>query len=318
MKTIPVMILFLTTIILSAQQSAVDYLNTVNQQKNEVVFTTMDYVVATVHSEDPNAVDRKRIEVIRRIDMSINNLRSIESFEGNNKLKKEAVRVLELYKQAFTTEFNEANLLKQKKEESYEAMEDYFEAQAKAEEKLEKAGDEFEEVVMDFAADYKIEINWDTKMLDELESINQANHYIRTVFLEYFRVSKMNAAYSDALLEKKVKEMKENRSEMFVEAGKALSKVRSVGKFRDESGYYDAAIALLEYFKNLASDDYVELISIVEKEKNNTLTQEDVERFNKLVTGVNDTLPGLIEELNKQNNELLKTVVPDGKPKERV
>lgn len=86
-----------------------DYNNFIVGHQTDVVSISMDYISLSVHSEDENPINSKRQQVVKQLKKSINEVNRAEGYNGDNRLKGQAIDVFELYVNSYTTDFNESN-----------------------------------------------------------------------------------------------------------------------------------------------------------------------------------------------------------------
>jgi hypothetical protein len=247
-----------------------------------------------------------RLEVLKQIDQSIGELKNTAAYKNDSKLRDESVDVLTLYKEAFTTEFQEVNSLKKKSQDSYEAMEKYFKAQDRAENKLSNASRKFAKAQMDFAGKYKLTME-KSSIQDELDNITKVNQYSRALFLEQFKVSKVNAGFLDALNAQKAGTMEDKRKELLTVAVASLNTLKTLSAYNGDKNYKDATLKLIEYYKSHAGNEYLEMESIVKKAKPEN---KDIEKFNLLVTKMNEEATAIVQNFNKANKEFMRDNIP--------
>jgi hypothetical protein len=283
-----------------------DYNNHVVEEQNAVMRISIDYTMQTVHSDDENKNNSMRLEVLKQIDQSIGELKNTATFKNDAKLRDESIDVLTLYKEAFTTEFQEVNSLKKKSQDSYEAMEKYFRAQDKAENKLSNASKKFAKAQLDFAGKHKLTME-KSSMQDELDNITKVNQYSRALFLEQFRVSKVNAGFLDALNAQKAGAMEDKRKELMTVSAASLSSLKSLPAYNGDKNYKAATINLIEYYKSHSEKEYLEMENILKKSKPEN---KDVERFNLLVTNMNGESTKMVQDFNKANKEFMRDNIP--------
>jgi hypothetical protein len=284
-----------------------DYNNHVVEEQNIVMKKSIDYTMQTVHSDDENKNNEMRLEVLKQIDESIAELKNTAAYKNDAKLRDESIDVLTLYKEAFTTEFQEVNSLKKKSQDSYEAMEKYFKALDKAENKLSNASKKFAKAQLDFASRNKLTMEKGS-MQDELDIITKINQYSRALFLAQFKVSKVNAAFLDALNAQKTGAMEDNRKELLAVAASSLNNINSLPAYNGDKNYKAATIKLIQYYKSHSEKEYLEIETILKKPKpENT----DIERFNLLVTAMNEESTKNVQEFNKANKEFMRDNIPN-------
>lgn len=287
-------------------EKASDYNNFIVDQQNQLILRIIDYNISNIHNNNAEENNQKRLEIIRQIEASIEKLNSLPPFKGDSKLRDEALLVFTLYKTTCDVEFNEINSLRKERETSYESMRSYLNTQDKVEEKLKEAGEKFIKAQHDFARKHKITIK-DENSQNYFKDVAQVNQYSRHVTLEYFRVSKIDADFLEALNTQQSTVMEAKRKEILTTAETSLKNLEEISPYHQDSAYKANAIALVNYHIGLANKEYLELVQIIQKKGR---TQEDVNRYNELVVQINNTSQKLVAELNKENKEMLKRHIP--------
>lgn len=284
-----------------------EYNNFIVEEQNKLILKIIEYNISSLHNDNYEENNQKRLDIIRQLNASIERLKALAPFNGDSRLRDEALSVFKIYKEAYDIEFNEVNLLRKDRTGSFEAMEKYFKAQNNVEEKLKSAGVQFMNAQKAFAKKFNTTLKEnDTK--NQLEDIVKVNQYSRNIFLEYFRVSAIDEVFLSALNNQQSYLMDEKRKEIIQATEISLQKIYSVIPFKSDSIYKDKAIELLQYHKNLAEKEYKELVLIIQKKDN--LTQKDIDQYNLIVTEINNTSQKMVEELNKENKEMLKRNLP--------
>jgi hypothetical protein len=288
-------------------ESASEYNNFIVGEQSRLIKKIVEYNIQTVHSDDYNQNNIKRLEIINQIDVSIEKLKALSSWNGDSKMKDEALGVFRLYKEAYDIEFNEVNLLRKDRESSYEAMEKYFKAQDKAEEKLKYAGEKFMKAQQDFAKKNKMTLKAGDSD-NHMNNIAQVNQYSRNIFIEFFRISKIDGAFLDALNNQKTSLMEEKRKLLLEATNTALANIKKIIPYNSDNEYKEKAIELAHYHKSIAEKEYLDLVRIIGKKSG--MTQEDVNRYNEIVNYLNEKTQKLIEEFNKANRDMMKRNIP--------
>lgn len=295
-------------VLLGAQEDAdpVRYLEQINAEHNGVTARNLEYIQYSVHVEDYVEVEKKRQDVLRQMDETIKRTAAMPAFKGNAAMRDEMLATVKSYRESFTIEFNEINLLKKESKESFEAMEAYMNAQDAAEKKLGLASKRFYDAQKAFAKAYNIRLI-EAEANSEVEQINLVNAYNRAIFLKYFKVSKQNAVFMDALGKEDPKGMERARVQLSGDADAALLVLRKMPAFKGDVAYRDAAIQLIEFYDKLADDGYQKITAIKRKKE---LTQEDVDTFNGVIDYYNNNVDGLLKKYNDSLNQLLRNNVP--------
>jgi len=115
-----------------AQMDPTPFNNILVEEQNQVSTKNLEYVSYSVHSDDYEAIEKKRFEVIFQVAKAHKVISAIQAPKEGQQMKDEVLEILDTYKEIFTYDFAEVVELKKSRESSYEAMEDYFKAQDKA------------------------------------------------------------------------------------------------------------------------------------------------------------------------------------------
>jgi hypothetical protein len=282
------------------------YNNHIAGEQNLVLEKSINYSIQSVHSDDEHVNNSLRLEVIRQIDQSIGELKNTATYKSDAGLRDESIEVLTLYKEAFSTEFQEVNSLKKSSQDSFEAMEKYFRAQDRAENKLNHASKKFAKAQFDFASKYNL-IMEQGSMHEDLDVITRVNQYSRALFLEQFKVSKTNAAFLEALNVHKSGGLEGKRKELQDVSIASLNIVNAIAPYKGEENFKTATLNLIGYFKINSGKEYLEMENIL---KNPKPESKEIEKFNQMVIQMNEESSRLIQEFNKAHRAFLRENIP--------
>jgi hypothetical protein len=284
----------------------VQYFDYLNNQHNQLVAKNLEYVQYSVHSDDVQEVEAKRIEVIQQLGKAILKVGTLPDYEKDDVMKDELLVVLKQYLESFEIEFTEINMLKARSSDSYEAMQEYFEAQDAAEKKLGQAADQYQKSQRVFAAKNNIRL-LPAEENSEIDQINKVNAYYRVVFAKHFRVSKINAAFTDAMNQKDFESMEKSRQKLLNACQEELKKLKLFPDFKGNTAFRDTGIEMIKFYKNLAEDRYITMIRIFKKEEK---SQEDIDTYNEVINTINTKVSELTNQFNNALNNLLRSNVP--------
>lgn len=282
--------------------------------QSKVLQMNVNYVMESVHNDNFEQVEASRLRLIKMITQAKGVVNAMPPFEENSVFRDEAESVFSLYLDAFNIEFKEANLLKEKRQESYKAMEDFYQAQDKAEKKLEVASDKLIAAQRKFAEDHDMEIlmsKGNSSTQNMIQTINKVNGYTRVVFLTYFKVSKDDAAVLDAMEEGNAGKMESFRKKMLISIDEGLTKLKALGAYEENDEFRQSAVDLLEFHKKMGNESYPELIKFINK-KEEELTQADVDMYNGVIQLLNSQPPLLLTKFNQLNMDFYKKHIPGG------
>lgn len=283
----------------------VEYSNYIVEEQERIGQQFIEFSMQLVNSGDYKSNESKRREVVTQIELGLRRLRNMAPFKGGIALKNEAISVFDMYKKLHTTEYAKIAVLVTNKESSLQALEDYFELQIKAEEKLMDYSGRMKKAQHKFAEKNRLTLVHNP-MQDQFDRILEANIYSRQVFLAYIRVAKINEKWWDAMQDDEFEEMKKQRVEL-LNACK-VSTLSSMPGLGGDSNFKDAAQDRIDYFQKLAAKDYEEIAKILES---TSRSQEDVDYVNETIENYNNENQALNEKFNKANHDLKMRALPE-------
>ncbi len=292
----------------------IDYNNYIVEEMNMIVMKNLEYISQSVHSDNFEAIEAKRKNVIRQIKGAHKRVNAQKAYDGGEQLKIESLAVLQTYQKVFEMELSEANMLKQTSQESYEAMERYFKAQDKAERNLGLASERFQRASMRYAKKHKIdnlkaEAEKDGMVENELKRISDVNEYTRKLFLAYFKVSKQNGIFFDAVNAQNKAGLEGKRKRVAMTASSTLDKLNTMEGFRGDTDFLEKTKALVLFYKNIAENGYRSIVKVVKKQQSD-LTKEDVDGYNEAIEKSNIESPKLLNAFNEAQKRLLQKNIP--------
>ncbi len=293
---------------------AVKYSDNIIHLHQHCLDATLNYTIESIHTDDPNEKEKLRDDIITLLNSSLEKLKKMEGFHGDTKLRDEGIEVFELYLESFSIDFPQVQALENSKEDSYEAMEKYMEANDKVEDKINKTAKRFQKAHQAYADKYNIKLIESDEKDDRVEIIGETNKYNRAIFLQFFRVSKANSAFNEALVAQKASSMESKRKLLMNEANAALVAIKNVKPLNGDKTYRNAAIEFIEYHRNLAKNEFSELVNIIKK--GNGRTQEDVNRYNLVCQEYNNQNVKLVNDFNNASVELYRTNIPKSMAKD--
>lgn len=303
--------LFLFTTLLTFAQGfstndPVAYNNYIVSEQSNLMSKVVEHIVQTVHNNNYREVESKRLEVIGQIETSIEKLEGVKPFKGDNSMKEEALAVCKLYYEAYVNDYSKINMLKRNRESSYDAMEGYFDAQDKAEEKLKLAAERFSNAQKSFANTHNMSI--EAQSDETIHNISQVMQYSREVFLEFFRVSKMNALCLDRLNEQNAAKLEVCRLNLLEKSNASHERLQQMESFKDGEDFHGRTLAYINYHRLFANTELKELAEILAIENR---TPGQVARYNAIIQQYNRDIQILIENFNEAHLHILRKYIPN-------
>ena len=283
-----------------------DYNNFIMKEVITTIQKNFEYIALSIHSEDYDQLEKKRKEVVDGIADAKTHVREMPPLEGDTKLRDEAVEVLNEYKTAFELDFKSILNLKRKSKDSYEAMEAYFSAQDKAEEKVNKATQQLRKAQRVYAAKNNMKVV-DSKGDDVLEKkmnkIIEVNDYWRSIFLTYFKVSRQYDRMWDALSEQKASPLNHQRELTIKLIDQVLPELSKKADFHGDSEFRNQTINMIEYYRQVAQIDFGKIIDVLNKK---SMEHKDVEEVNSIIAKCNADHERLAYNWNIASQDLFR------------
>ncbi len=265
-----------------------------------------EYISFTVHSDEYDQLEAKRNEVIEEIVKAKERIHSMPPLDGSTLLRDESIEVLNEYQKTFELDYRSLIGLKKKSKDTYEAMEEYFAAQDHAEEKVNRATRQLRKVQRVFAEKHNMSVV-DSKSDDELEAkmekVVAVNNYWRSIFLEYFKVSRQYDKMWDVLEQQKASAIDRERLATLQVISGVLPGLRAKPDYNGDTDYRDQTIAIIEYYQSTASNQFARIVEVLNKAK---LDQQDIDEVNAIINKCNSDHERLVYNWNLASQDLLR------------
>lgn len=290
----------------------VDYNDVIVGEHRVLLSLVTDYLVQTVHSEDFAEIERKRKQVIDQVESAITKVQSLGDFEGDTKMRDEALAVLRMYKEAYTQDFNTINTLRAESQKSYEAMTQYLRAEELAEEKLNNTLKRFNKAQEEFADRHNLIIDMGGKK-HPMDIIFQVYKYNREVFLQYFKVFIQNESCLNALYEQDAEKLDRERKKLILYAQDAHASLKSTETLKQDGNYKQSAMAYISFHIKFAQGGMLDLVKYF---NNKSPERADATAAQKLLDQYNQELGQAEDAFHTANILLLRTHIPQELTKE--
>ena len=286
--------------------NAVDYNAFIAREQREVVKKNLHYISFAVHSQDYQLIEVKRRDVLRQIAMAKKRIAGMPSFEGDARLRDEAVEILSEYENAFSIKFKEVINRRKNSESSFKAMQAYFVAENSAEKQVVNATQKFNRAQTRFVEHHNLIFENDEEvdaLTNEMIQITSLNLYLRNVFLEYFKVQAAFTEMLEVLYGQKSGVMEKKRKQVIAMAEEAIEGIKSYGPFEGHTSYRDQTLMLVKYYHDLAGEEFAQIVSLFKKRAG--LNDDDIQYINNVLRDYEAEGEDLMQRLNAANNDLL-------------
>ena len=257
-----------------------DYNNFIMKEMAASVQKNFEYISFNVHSEEYELMESKRKEVADQIILSKEKISSMPSLDGDTRLRDEAVEALNEYQLAFELDYKNIIGLKRKSKDSYEAMEAYWKAEDKAEEKVNKATTRLRKAQHVYASKNNMKVvDKDDALEQKMAKITAVNTYWREIYLQFFKVSKEYDLLWDLLSKEKPEPIEHQRKQVMKKVEEVLPLVKAKASFNGDIEFRDQTVDLLEYYQQVAQTDFAKIVDVLGKKP----TQEEIDLVNSII-----------------------------------
>tara|TARA_R110002111_G_scaffold252195_1_gene316905 strand:+ start:12049 stop:13110 length:1062 start_codon:yes stop_codon:yes gene_type:complete len=342
MKQFITIVLFLFTISLSAQnfEKALDYLEFVSEQQEDITKKMWRYTKAIAHSKSYRNVQNKRKSLLKTLDKAISKIRNAPGYDGNE-FKNQLLKRLHFNKNLLNDEYAKIIDMKAVAEQSYDAMEAYMLAQELADKKMEEIQEEYEVNYYAFANKHNINIiESETDLSKKMTISNEVFTYYKKMYLIYFKVFINEIYLMDALNSNDVNAIQQNANALSESAKEGLNILKAEAHYKNDKSIANATKKAFDFFIDEAENKIPVLIDFLvsktdleqtqltlEKtpERKRTKTQIDgyntlvnnfnkgVKQYNKTNTDLNKRREFVINTLNNSNQKFLGKHIPNDK-----
>ena len=297
---------FSTEMLAQNFKNAQEYNNYIILQQAKITQKSLQYVSTSVHSEDVFKIEKRRDDVIKQIDVSLANVKKMPDFNGDKRFRDETIDVLTLSRNTYNVDFKDANSLLAKRNDSYENLQKYYQAQDKAEKKVNEAMEDMKKAQTRFAERNKMQIMTAEKKDSPFDVIGRLNAYTRQIELAIFRPKKNNDIFMKAIGDKKATE--NQRKNIITEAETALSTLKMMPAFKEDPSYRDKAIEMVTFYKDFATKEGATMLEVSTKKE---INKYDVDSFNAAIKLYNEKSNKIINEYNAVSAKIARENIPN-------
>lgn len=303
-------------------KTAGEYLDFINTQYVEMFKDMMSYTSAVNHGKSARKVDKRRSELLAQLKESERNTRKMKPFKNDTQLRDSIAGFFRMSQFVLNEDYGKILNLEDIAEQSYDAMEGYLLAKEKASEKLDQAFKRASEAYKSFAAANNIKlIENDSKVNQKMEAASRVNEYYNKIFLIFFKSSKNEAYCLDGLNRGDVNATEQANNSLMNSATEDLKKLGPMPAFEGDVSLKAATQQVLSFFKKESAEYFPAMIDFqLKKEtfekmdkafkskKQNDLTQQDIDAFNKAVQEYNAAVKksnAINDQFNKSRQQAL-------------
>lgn len=289
---------------------AVQYSDKIVKLHNNFAEQSINFVINTVHSDDAVFKEKERQKLISEINKNLAEIKKMDGFEGDTKLRDEAVGVFELYSESYTKTIDDIEILKKNKNTSYEAMDAYLKAEDKLEKKLDKASSKFKKAHKDFSQKNNITLVADESNNEIVSKIAQTNEYSRIIFLEFFRVLKSSEKVIEAINASKPNAIESTRKALINDSEKSMEALKGLKPLNGDKVLKKSVVDFTKYHNEIAQEQLKKVVEIL---KSDNKTQADIDYYNNHMQSFMKKRNELINAYNNAEVEMKRKNIPNQK-----
>ena len=307
----------------SMAQTASEYMDNMSKDMKGITQAVWDYISATSHGNNAKKVDKKRLDVLQILSDSKDRVSQIGPFNGSTTYRDAVVKYLELSYAIFNEDYANLVDMEEVAEQSYDFMEAYMLAKEKANEKLDKAGDEMEEAEKNFAKENNINLldPAKDKISENLRISNLVYDHYNEVYLIFFKSYKQEFFMVEAMNAGDVNAIEQNRNALIQNTNEGINKLKTMTGYNNDATLIIACKKLLEFYKTEAEKDIPTLQDFYLKKENfekvktafdakkeKDRTQDDVNQYNDAGKSYNDAINSFNATNEKINTDRTKNM----------
>ena len=293
-----------------------EYSDYMVQEQMSVAQLYVELASVMAYSDDPNAVNGKRMQVVQRLDQAIDKIGSMGPFEGSTAYRDDVLELLKKTKEVYVGSYVELTELVGRKGSSIADLEVYYLKQEKVEKELGRLEDEVQKRQARFAGEHTMDLK-EHPLQEQMERIGEVSDYSRVLFMEYLAIAKENENFMNALNANDAAAMKKARAGMLKAANPVLGRVLGIKAYKGNWKFRDATLKLVNFYNDFAEKEYQLLIEFMEISDTEPTTQEEVdkynagvENYNMIIERMNSEHGPLIDNFNQANKELMQQELP--------
>ncbi len=292
-----------------------EYNNYIVAENNKISVLMLKYSSEAVHNPDETEVLKLRIDIIKHIAQTYNQVSRMPSYENDPQLRDEAVKILEEYLNTYKVDYDVVSKLKVESLTSYEALKAFYDAEDKADLKIKAAMKRFREAQGKFAKKYGGQMEKETPVKDKLAEISETARkvglYQKDLTLVYFRVSSELDNFVKALNEKQTPEKLDVfRQKIITYSDLSLQKLAQIKAYENETVFRKSIADNILSMKNLAKEDLNVIVETKRKQAKNAMKNEDVDQYNAAVEKFNKENERYSNTYNTISDQFLKKYFP--------
>jgi hypothetical protein len=292
--------------------NAGQYLDYINAQSTDIAKKFLSYNSAVSHGKRAKKVENLRAQLIDEVATAESNVEGMPAFQGSKAFRDSAASFMKLYYRILNQDYAKIVDMEAISEQSYDNMEAYLLLQELVDKKLDEGNANLQLAETVFAASNNITLHPSDNDIDKMmDKVSKVNKYYHSVYLVFFRSFKEEFYMIDAMSNKNVTGIEEDKNALLQYAQTGLQVLDTTKSFEGDNSLVVNCKELLHFYISEVNDkmgivsDYFLKTEQFDKIKaafdgNSTHTKDDVDAYNKAVKDLNDS----VNAFNNTNNQL--------------
>ncbi|NQY30314.1 MAG: hypothetical protein HRT69_12680 [Flavobacteriaceae bacterium] len=314
-KNIFLLLLCLSTFIYAQKfNKAIDYLNFVGNENENISKQMLRYAQAVAHSKRGAAINSRRKKLIATVSKSISKIEKAKGYNDNT-YKDQILSYMRLNESLLKEDYAKVIDMKKIAEQSYDLMEAYIMMQELTKQKQDEAFDKYKEYEAAFAKENNINlINSNSSELGrKMEITNAVFKHNNAANLTFFKANFQEITLIKSIEANDVNAIQQNANALSQYAKEGLEKLQTIELLKKDTSIIKSIEAVFNFYIDEAENKTPQLIEFMvlnesfdkiktalEKTPERKRTKEQVDLFNKKVNEINKKA----ESYNKTNLSL--------------
>jgi hypothetical protein len=222
------------------------YYREFQSQSRRLAIKNMRYLEAVAQGNDERQIAKFREMVLDQLKDTKRDLGRVGPYNEDDVLWKEYMTALDMYLDAYDSDFGKAQGLSAEKYTSYENLQAYFAAASVAEIKLLDANFKIEKAEDFFAKTYNVDLRRDTAAQSRSLRLDDITVYTRELALIYYRVDAHILAIFKAVDENNTDTLSKVITDLRKAIRVAQSEIEEVGEFNGEDDLVEFVLGFIE------------------------------------------------------------------------
>jgi len=293
--------------------SASAYLDFVSDEQQEITKNMWKYNKAMAHDKSDRNVERKRKNLIKSVEQSIEKIEDAGTFDGEE-YKKEVLHNLVLYKNLLRQDYEKIIDMKAVAEKSYDMMEAYINTQEMTSKKMTEAQQLYEENFNAYAKKHNINIvDNETDLGRKMKISGEVFDYYNEIYLMFFKVNFNEVYLLEAVEANNVSAIQQSANALKQSAEDGLAELEKASPYKKDNSLIEQTQKAFEFYLEevdqkipkitsflILNEDFNKIKKAIEDTPKRKRTKEQIDAYNKKVEEVNNA----VNDYNKMNNDL--------------